>query len=524
MKNKTAPAYFTAFREFFPQLKKLGHAGISITHVAFDRAIFSAVERLVKSFHMAIEERVEDETGYGTDLLNWIVSTPCANHDTQNALMWALAEFLEDKKKDMKDFHVIAESLRNAFDLLVGHLSQWVESNLTWDDSPYDVHGVQEFWLAMGATHDMIDVLVSLNLHWAGGSLFCNGRHKEDPDIHTRICNAILYVWKFRKFTESRWTTVGIVCKALTASLAIGLADLVATVLEDSSQYYMHGFNRLTPELRNCAGSCCQTKLNKNRQAANTQRQKQQNKNKQTDNKQTEQCLAPTPCSDPRKYAAVASVCSQVTDTAMFFLLKDDRLGKRGPELNRELTAAVQRIASLSGYTWGRLAEVVGEEETAESMRSDTIRSTHVAGAYMERKFMVATRGSPWRYCRGDLDAQLEALAAGPMPDEPTGRKLRILLDRGYPKPLLRDALRLLAQCQWSTTTIEQGHGSLAVVHQYHKGYGPMSLTQRAFIHMLKVLVAESAEAKSERLTKKGAAALDKKQPEKSGGGRQECT
>ena len=36
MKNKTDPAYFMAFREFFPQLKTLQHKGISITHLSFD--------------------------------------------------------------------------------------------------------------------------------------------------------------------------------------------------------------------------------------------------------------------------------------------------------------------------------------------------------------------------------------------------------------------------------------------------------------------------------------------------------
>ena len=54
----------------------------------------------------------------------------------------------------------------------------------------------------------------------------------------------MLGVFRFRKFTESRWVTVGEACRRLIASQMVGLPGLVDLIRKDehASDYYIHGY------------------------------------------------------------------------------------------------------------------------------------------------------------------------------------------------------------------------------------------------------------------------------------------
>ena len=76
---------------FFPLIQRLGHKGIVISHYVFDRAVQSSLERKMRQRHGLYHLRmagVDGESGGLADLVDWVVSTPCANHDVQNALKW----------------------------------------------------------------------------------------------------------------------------------------------------------------------------------------------------------------------------------------------------------------------------------------------------------------------------------------------------------------------------------------------------------------------------------------------------
>eukprot|EP00972_Heterocapsa_arctica_P050326 7400111-Heterocapsa_arctica.AAC.1 len=62
----------------------------------------------------------------------------------------------------------------------------------------------------------------------------------------------MLYLFKFRKVTDSRWCTAGPACKALVAGLAVGLGGLVDLIRQDptTSDWYMKGFSRLSAAVR----------------------------------------------------------------------------------------------------------------------------------------------------------------------------------------------------------------------------------------------------------------------------------
>eukprot|EP00974_Lingulodinium_polyedra_P048550 4662391-Lingulodinium_polyedra.AAC.1 len=58
----------------------------------------------------------------------------------------------------------------------------------------------------------------------------------------------MLAVFRFKKFTNSRWCTVRDSCRSLVAALALGLSGLVkmARANPKTSEYYIHGFSQLT--------------------------------------------------------------------------------------------------------------------------------------------------------------------------------------------------------------------------------------------------------------------------------------
>ena len=54
-----------------------------------------------------------------------------------------------------------------------------------------------------------------------------------EQELTETICATLLSLWKFRKFTESRWLTVGTRCRVLMAGLATGLDDLVQSIQKE---------------------------------------------------------------------------------------------------------------------------------------------------------------------------------------------------------------------------------------------------------------------------------------------------
>ena len=52
-------------------------------------------------------------------------------------------------------------------------------------------------------------------------------------DLVSAIVACLLKTWQFRKFTESRWLTVGTSCRVLSAAILTGIDDLYRTIMED---------------------------------------------------------------------------------------------------------------------------------------------------------------------------------------------------------------------------------------------------------------------------------------------------
>ena len=80
------------------------------------------------------------------------------------------------------------------------------------------------------------------------------------------------------------------------------------------------------------------------------------------------------------------------------------------------------------------------------------------------------------------------------------------------------EACRLMADISFSTIAVEQGHGSLAVVHRSHPRYGEFLLAVRSFLHAVRSLFRDpQIPVKLKRLETERAR-LEKKNPNKLNG------
>ena len=102
-------------------------------------------------------------------------------------------------------------------------------------------------------------------------------------------------------------------------------------------------------------------------------------------------------------------------------------------------------------------------------MRSDAIRASNVAAAYVIRKVLTLTRELPWSLAVGDIDGNLAALAVGPEVEEATARKIQLLLVMGCNPHAIADGVHLFHHIHFPNTGVEQGHGSASAIHRSHR-------------------------------------------------------
>ena len=70
-----------------------------------------------------------------------------------------------------------------------------------------------------------VSLYISLELHAQVG----------DQDLVEAISGALMSVWKIRRFSESRWLTIGSSCRVLIAGLVTGLDNFARFIQRDSA-------------------------------------------------------------------------------------------------------------------------------------------------------------------------------------------------------------------------------------------------------------------------------------------------
>ena len=453
--DKATWCEFIVARQFFPIARELGHRGICVSHYSFDRATFSALDTKFKQLHRHVHAQLARalpaHEAALLELRDWYVSTPCGNHDAHNGLKWALHERMTDEAF-IKDVHIVVESLRNSYDLLVDHLGKWIIASLSFED--WEFPHQRELWTALGLEPARVDEFVDLQLRFHEGRLKVAASRQDDPNLLESVSTCLLHAWRFRKFTTSRWITAGDTCKSMVLALLTGIESLVRMVRRNpkTSDYYIHGFGRLSEEMKT--------------------------------------------------FMALTAMCSYVSDSFLVAMLEDDRVPVRLAALEEGLMEELEYVANLPMGVYSVVAEACGC--SMGTLRSECIAAATISAGFITYKVLRVAHELPWSLCVGDVAKNLDELASGPEPRDATSAKLYRLVKLGHNRLQLVKGVQLMGSLSWSTTATEQGHGSTSALHKLHKQYGASTLTARAMVLMMRPLFTKvSHVAKAEQLRRR---------------------
>ena len=231
----------------------------------------------------------------------------------------------------------------------------------------------------------------------------------------------------------------------MVGALYLGLDDLVAVVRKDTkcSDFYIHGFQRLSGEMR--------------------------------------------------RFATVTAMSSCVAQAALGCMIEDDRSGRTLGQLEAIVADELRWLTeTMDGFCLSQLVCVVAAEGcSASELRTEVVFNAHVSAAFLDRRVFRPARELPWLLVTGQgVEAELDALAAmEAVPSDPAAAKIQGLMKVGYNRAALVEAVELLRDIRWSSATVEQGHRSASIIAQLHMTMGSDMLMQRSYFHMMKPLV-----------------------------------
>lgn len=342
----TAWTAWTACTQLVPTLREAGHRGLAISHHCEDRLLFSSMDRIMNKHHNYIDHQIGLRESPGQvrllHLLHWQVHSGCSCHDAHNAYKWSVLRDNSDPER-LKSAFIIVESMRNAYSQLLANLGSWLATVLTFADYEHDEF--RSMWVLLGVEPQLIDLLEHLQLRFRSGRLLVASKFEGDSTALELIATALMGVWRFVEWSDSRWASMSSSCRTMIACFLTGLGSLVGFVRSQrcESDYYIGGFSRCTDEVK--------------------------------------------------MLFAVGGIAGWVADTCLELLLEDDRLPARMSILERELNLEVDYVTTLSDTILTTIAEVVGTSCRA-------LRSAVNGAALTAAGFILSRSGRP-RRCHG---------------------------------------------------------------------------------------------------------------------------
>lgn len=470
MANKRAATHYAGMRQLFDFPVDLGARSVNIAHGVWDRGIYSAMYRLffqshAQSLSEATSRMVLGE-GKLLNLMSWCVGNGCCDHDCHGALHRAFVDRFSDKLF-MKEVYKLFAAVRSGFSILADNVFEWVSVRLVFKDSAMHSESLARVWRTLGMQPDWVDELVDLELRFEECGLCVAARHATSPNLIRRIAKMQLRVWQFRAWTESRWLSIGGRARVMISALHLGLEDLVSFCIstKGASSYHLGGFQ---------------------------------------------------PNQDIKEFLLVVGVSSFVSESPLAQMFEDDRLATVVEDIEAELECEQEALCSIPFVVWEALATIAGS--TPHLVRHRSLLAGHVQASYLEWRLQDAHR-LPWALCRGDMQENLERLAAEPRPDdEGCAAKIWELMRLNVPVKLITDGLLLLSRLSWSSKRVEEGHVQGSRLVQLHKRNGEVGMMLRSQLGQARCLLARPPEEKALDKLEERIKSLKKKNPDKCGG------
>jgi hypothetical protein len=138
-----------------------------------------------------------DEHPWG-DNLDWFCCTGCPYHDITGAVRWALVEWTSADL--LSDIHIFIASLRNGFAFIARKILLFVMSHLQARVVESASDEATNFWIRLGIDSEMLDIIISVDLHWDGVALWFNAGALSEFDSINQVTSIIFFLFRFSDF------------------------------------------------------------------------------------------------------------------------------------------------------------------------------------------------------------------------------------------------------------------------------------------------------------------------------------
>eukprot|EP00971_Amphidinium_carterae_P336401 6472763-Amphidinium_carterae.2 len=448
--GKDAWCVFGCVSEFQTTLRDQGHTGIAVEHAVMDRALFSSIwrkqkQRVTLAHHKLHVGGMSTEEVNLLNLKSWCVGTGCAAHDSHKCLQWGLQRYLSNADL-LRDCCIVMESIRNSYTALASSLVGWIGEKLVRVPPCEEGAGRLALWQHLGVDADIIDLLCEMELRWGENELCISETYASSSgDVIGDISLCILAVLRVRKYSDSRWLTIGVSCKTLLAACLLGLCDLVAHVRAQhhTSDFYLHGFTRLSKDLK--------------------------------------------------LFLVLGAAVSYVGDALLHLVLEDSRLVKYHQDAKSAVLEELLYLESLPHAVVGWLASFC--DRSVLEVRDAMLSAAHTSFAFLQMRVFAVMEQYPWTLAEGDIGQNLILLQSSAEPLEPVSRKVwRLLKYKLCDVHEIVAGLRLLLSVPWAATAVEQLHGSVATYRKYRPELELQQLLPRSYLHMVRSLFRTDPE------------------------------
>lgn len=468
MEDKTALTHYAGYVEAWPGTRTLSRDAV-LSHHCFDGAIKSAMETRVRQRAAAYELwLVDNDPEHAAFMIMWwwVTCVVCKAHLFHNAFKKSVADCLDDKNC-MRDCWVVCSSLRQSFEQLSRVLVPWLGNVLDFEDWPWDLCTLRSLWQLFGEDRDeWLDFLCLLQLRFSRGRLLVAECFHDDIHIVQKVRTAIMHIFKFRRWSESRWGGVDKCVRYLSGALFIGLEALVTSIVADKkeSHYYIKGFTRL--------------------------------------NKRIKRMMAQVICT------------GQVSTAPLFLLVQDNRLAMTLPTIDLEIDTRAMDAMTLDHEVLENISEVL--EVSASTLRDDIMIGVAAQVAYA-RNGLREVRCLPWTLCQGDIAGNLESLHRGTKPEEDVAGRIYDLMEAGTSIASLVPVIRMLGNAPWTTKAVEDPHSQAQSIMRAHPTLSRESLLPLTLVRQVAPLFRRDAVVDALEALQKRLARVRKRQPQKIG-------
>jgi hypothetical protein len=360
----------------------------------------------------------------------------------------------------MRSQWIVFESARKSFDHMSAHFGEWIATHVAfadWDDNSR----IRDLWCALGVSDAYLDLIVDLQVRFADGKLLVAKSFEHNTALPQMLTTLYYKVWTFRRWNEARFLALSNNSRTLVASAILGLKSFVAFLIDVKlvSRYYIGGLSaHMTPKVM--------------------------------------------------QMAVVSAVSSYANNAVCSKLMADDRIMYQLPDIDRCMLNGVRITENLHDDVYKALASVTSSSPGA--VKNEAIAAAATSHVYLMERLRVY-RTYPWSLAVGDIDANLDALAAGPIPADSIAAKIHTGLSIGMPKAIFVDGCKLLLQCAGTSMKAEHPHVVATMLMRSHKAYCTKTMGARALVTQAAPLMTvspnelklEACKATLEKLARK---------------------